>query len=64
MNKEDEKKIEEVIEALPLWRNTFIKKASLIKALEEAFPEKKEETFDQSIERMDKEVKDVAGDLI
>lgn len=41
MNKEEEKKIEEAIESLPVYRGVFIRKSQLMKRLEEAFPEKK-----------------------
>lgn len=60
MNKEDEDKLEAVIESLPVYRNFLINKRLLIKKLEEAFPEKKEETFDQKINKMDKEITDIA----
>jgi len=41
MNKEDENKIMEIVEALPVYRNVFIRKTSLIRELESAFPEEK-----------------------
>jgi len=39
-DKQFEDKIAEIIESLPVYRNVFIRKSSLIKQLEEAFPEK------------------------
>jgi len=42
MNKEDENKIIEIIEALPVYRDVFIRKSALIRELENTFPEKKE----------------------
>lgn len=43
MEKHEEDLIEAIIEGLPVYRNCFIRKSQLIKALEEAFPEKNEE---------------------
>lgn len=40
MEKFEEEMIVNIIESLPLYRNCFIRKSQLIKALEEAFPEK------------------------
>jgi len=42
MNKEDEAILEAVIESLNVYGRNFIRKDQLIKALEEAFPEKEE----------------------
>ena len=42
MEKKEEDLIVAIIENLPLYRGCFIRKSQLIKALEEAFPEKEE----------------------
>jgi len=40
MEKQDEKKIKEIVESCKVYRNTFILKRELIRKLEEAYPEK------------------------
>ena len=42
MNEEDENKIMEIVEALPVYGDVFIRKSALVKELESAFPEKEE----------------------
>ena len=60
MNKEDENKLENVIESCTLYRGVFLRKTELMTRLEDAFPEKKEETFDQSMEKLDQDINKIA----